>query len=145
MAGPSPHLSWEELGCRDGTPYPAEWRATRAPVVARTFERIRTRLGELTGRLRSIPIGSGYRTPAHNASVGGAKDSMHLHGLAIDLRAPAGVSVEQLLQAATDTMTAARGGIFVYPWGIHVDRRDYLKRPPARGDFRPGAAGGSET
>lgn len=136
--GPSQHLSWHEMRCKDGTPYPVEWRTTRAVVLARTFERIRTRLGKITGRVRQIEIGSCYRTPAHNASLNppGAPDSMHLYGLAIDLHTPKGCTVEQLLQAATDTMTETRGGIFVYSWGIHVDRRDYLARPAARRDFR---------
>ncbi len=121
----------------------------RGKILARTFERVRSRLGEITGRVRSIEIGSCYRTPEHNAFVGGAKDSMHMHGLAIDLRTPPGCTVDQLVQAANDTMTGTRGGIFAYPWGIHVDRRDYLQRPPARGDFRPGrmppvALGGNE-
>jgi hypothetical protein len=141
--GPSPHLLWEELACKDGTPYPQEWRAIRGRVLGITFERIRTTLGALTGKLRGISIGSGYRTPEHNASIGGAKDSMHLYGLAIDLHTPPRVKLETLIEAADKVLYTKSGdarvkvgGLFIYEWGVHVDRRDYLKRPMARGDFR---------
>jgi zinc D-Ala-D-Ala carboxypeptidase len=33
-----------------------------------------------------IRITSGYRTPSHNASVGGAKNSYHVKGMACDVR-----------------------------------------------------------
>lgn len=135
MNGPSPHLSWDELACEDGTPYPDEWRTTRGKVLGRTFERIRTLLGKKSGKLRPITVASGYRTPEHNASVNGAKDSMHLHGLAMDLHTPAGATHAQLVDSASEVL-GDRGGLFIYPWGVHVDRRDYLKRPKGRGDYR---------
>jgi uncharacterized protein YcbK (DUF882 family) len=137
--GPSPHLYWSELACHDSakTPYPEEWRATRGKVLARTFERIRSTLGEHTGTLRPLEIGSGYRTKEHNKKIGGAADSMHLYGLAIDLHTPSGVSLEQLHRAAAEVL-GQRGGLFIYDWGVHVDRRDYLKREMARGDYRKG-------
>ena len=137
--GPSQHLTWEEMACSDGTPYPEEWRMTRAIVLARTFERIRTRLGKISGKTRPIKVSSCYRTPEFNAGLkprAGARDSMHLYGLAIDLHTPKGCTLEQLVKAANDTITSTRGAICVYPWGIHVDRRDYLSRPPVRKDFR---------
>lgn len=133
--GPSPHLAWKEMACHDGTPYPDEWRMTRGKVLARTFERVRASLARHAGRLRPLTVLSCYRTPEHNKAVGGAKDSMHLYGLAIDLRVPPGVEVDQLAAAAEDIL-AGKGGIFRYPWGIHVDRRDYLGRPAGRGDYR---------
>lgn len=135
MDGPSPHLSWDELRCHDGTDYPSEWRTTRGKVIARTFERIRTLLGQKSGKLRPLTVLSAYRTPEHNKAVGGAKDSMHLYGLALDIRVPAGATHEQLVEAAAEVL-GDRGGLFLYPWGVHVDRRDYLKRPKGRGDYR---------
>lgn len=135
MTGPSPHLSWDEMKCHDGTPYPIEWRPTRGKVMGRTFERIRTLLGQKSGKLRPITVMSAYRTPEHNKAVGGAKDSMHLYGLALDLHTPAGATHAELIEAASEVL-GDRGGLFIYKWGVHVDRRDYLKRPKARGDFR---------
>ena len=34
---------------------------------------------------KSVVINSGYRTPEHNAKVGGASGSSHLKGLAVDI------------------------------------------------------------
>ena len=39
---------------------------------------------------RPMNITSGYRTAAYNRKVGGASNSMHLKGLAVDYRLPAG-------------------------------------------------------
>jgi hypothetical protein len=36
-----------------------------------------------------ITITSGYRSPEHNAEIGGVKDSAHTKGMAADLRRPA--------------------------------------------------------
>lgn len=41
-------------------------------------------LEELRDEIGAIPILSGYRDPAHNSSVGGAANSQHLYGNAID-------------------------------------------------------------
>lgn len=37
---------------------------------------------------RRFRLRSGWRSPAHNRRVGGASDSQHLHGLAVDLTVP---------------------------------------------------------
>lgn len=51
--------------------------------LADSLERVRTILGN-----RSIHINSGYRSPALNAIVGGAKISAHMDGLAADIVCP---------------------------------------------------------
>jgi zinc D-Ala-D-Ala carboxypeptidase len=47
-------------------------------------------LEKVRAALRGLPIhvNSGYRSPALNAAVGGAKNSMHLNGLAADILCP---------------------------------------------------------
>lgn len=52
--------------------------------VAATLEEIRTLLGEVP-----IHVNSGYRSPALNKAVGGAKTSAHMDGYAADFIAPA--------------------------------------------------------
>ena len=91
--------------------------------IARTVDEIRYRLG--------IPIsivdggGSGVRCAAHNAEVGGVSDSQHLYGLAADLHSAA--SPAQMLAVAEDVI-GHTGGIGLYSWGIHVDKRSGYAR-----------------
>ena len=91
--------------------------------IVRTVDEIRYRLG--------IPIsivdggGSGVRCAAHNAEVGGTANSQHLYGLAADLHSAA--SPAQMLAVAEDVM-GHTGGIGLYSWGIHVDKRSGYAR-----------------
>jgi uncharacterized protein YcbK (DUF882 family) len=118
---PSPHLTWTEVACRDGTPYPKEWTASRLLPLAREFEAIRRLCGH-----QPIRVLSAYRTPQHNARVGGARRSMHMEGRALDLAPPAGLTVEQFAQVVTARAQHPRSlirGIGVYPTFVHVDTR----------------------
>ncbi len=121
MSGPTPHLSWAELACKNGVAYPQEWRTTRAAVLAAEFERIRAAVG------KPITILSAYRTPAYNARIpGAAKNSQHVQGRALDLSTPAGLTRGQFLKIV---LSVARGegskirGVGEYAWGVHIDIR----------------------
>lgn len=77
---------------------------------------------------KPIIINSGFRCPAHNTAVGGARDSQHLIGAAADIRAS--VTPEQLALEAAKVKRFDAGGIGVYPktstrrgW-VHVDVRN---------------------
>lgn len=120
MTGPSSHLTWDELACKDGTPYPEEWRLSRARVLAGEFEAIRAAVG------KPIVIGSAYRTPAHNKRVGGAANSQHVEGRALDLYPPKAMSVERLYQIVRERAAhpdSAIQGIGIYPTFVHFDIR----------------------
>ena len=120
MNGPSLHLSWKELACKDGTPYPEPWRTTRAIVLATEFERIRAAVG--TG----IVIGSAYRTAAHNRKVGGARNSQHLEGRALDLSLPREWTIERFYRVIREVAMQPESclyGLGRYPSFIHVDVR----------------------
>ena len=77
---------------------------------------------------KAVMITSGYRTPEHNAEVGGSKSSQHLLGRAADIRV-AGVSVEDVA-AYAESLMPDWGGVGRYPvkagratgW-VHVDTR----------------------
>ena len=64
----------------------------------------------------SISITSGYRTPNHNASVGGAPNSLHTLGMAVDV---AGDDLDRIAKIAMDL------GMVVRPYPnknfVHLD------------------------
>ena len=117
--GPSRHLSWAELACKDGTPYPIDWRETRGHAIGEMFEAFRAGFG------RPLVVLSGYRTTTHNASIGGARLSQHLLGLAIDIRTPLRTPLKTFHTLATNYwMREQCKGLGLYPWGVHLDLRD---------------------
>lgn len=123
---PSAHLSWAELGCHDGTPYPAVY-TDRALVLAREFEVVRDRCGQ-----QPIVILSGYRTPAWNRKVGGARQSQHVEGRALDLRPPSGLTVAAfhvlILAWARDGLSQIRGvGRYDRQGFVHIDIRPSVR------------------
>lgn len=125
MSGPSPHLSWAELMCHDGTDYPMIWRGERALYLADAFEALRTRVGH------PLQVLSAYRTPEYNRAIGGAKLSQHVQGRALDLKPPDGWTPEELAAVAKDIPEIM--GIGVYPTFVHIDIRPGLRRVVWRG------------
>jgi len=117
----SKHFTRKELDCKCGCKTPWLIRR-RLRKLSRRLETLRKRLGH------GIGILSGYRCPAHNAAVGGAKLSQHLYGRAADLQVPKGQ--QSVYVVAASTIKAFRdGGIGVYPnGGVHVDMRGYRAR-----------------
>lgn len=118
----TPHLSWKELACKDAarTPYPEEWKLSRALPLAVEFERIRAAVG------KPIVIGSAYRTRAHNRAIGGARNSQHVQGRALDLYPPQGWSVDRLYQVIRRVAAepgSRLNGLGRYDRFVHVDIR----------------------
>ena len=69
-----------------------------------------------------LQVTSGYRSPAYNASVGGAKSSQHMQGNAVDI-IQTGLTTQQrkdFIQAAIDNGFTAIG---VYNTFTHIDIR----------------------
>lgn len=119
-AGPSPHLSWAELACHDGTPYPSSWRVERARPLAEVFETLRA-----TWALPLLVL-SAYRTPSWNRHIGGARASQHLQGRALDVTPVRGVTVEELWRVTVSLAHAratALRGVGRYDRFIHLDTR----------------------
>lgn len=69
-----------------------------------------------------IVITSGFRTPEHNATVGGVQDSTHTDGEAVDIRLPIGLEQQFKLVWALGLAGFNRMGI--YTKHIHVDVSD---------------------
>ena len=107
-------------------------RATPYPVVAPATSASTKNYGPnlnpaLTGILGSIEASgpklsviSGYRSPEHNASVGGAKGSQHIHGNAVDIDTSA-MSHEERLDLIRLASANGITGIGVYKNNLHFD------------------------
>lgn len=130
----------EEFACHDGTPVPPEL-APNIQRLADTLTIIRHAAGA------SLNVISGYRSPAWNARVGGAKDSTHMTAEAADVRPGRGMTVGELHALILEMHRRGElpdlGGLGLYPasdW-VHVDIRK-----PADGHLRrwQGAGTGSE-
>ena len=94
----SANFTVAEFACKDGSD----------PVfvdssLAALLQKIRDHFG------RPVVITSGYRTVAHNKSVGGAAYSQHLYGRAADIRVQ-GIPVEQLAAYAETCLPGTRPG-----------------------------------
>ena len=78
---------------------------------------------------RAIIITSGFRSPAHNAKIGGAENSLHTTGMAADIAV--GSIPEQIKVAAFLSKIPQVGGIGLYEAKgiIHVDIRPHVGKP----------------
>ncbi len=76
----------EEFDCRDGTEVPAHHERDIALLVAVWLQPMREAFGPLH-------VVSGYRTPRHNVSVGGARRSIHLLRTPLPQRTAASVTM----------------------------------------------------
>ena len=118
----APDFKVREFRCKDGSD---------TVMVDETLTVVLQCIREHFGK--AVTITSGYRTPAHNAAVGGAKSSQHLLGRAADIRVQ-GVSVEDVA-AYAESLLPDCGGIGRYPvkagratgW-VHVDTRQNKSR-----------------
>ena len=119
----SPNFTRKEWASKDGTPVPDSLR-TNAQRQAFKCERLRHRLGDK-------PIGalSYYRSPAHNAAVGGASQSRHMMADACDWDISTINRFGRNRFLAAVEKIWANNGIGIYPGGnIHTDARPYRAR-----------------
>lgn len=114
-----PNFKESELACRSGAKCP---HPDRLRHLAWSLQAIREAFGQ------PIRVNSGYRSPEHNAKVGGARNSQHLEALAADL-APASGKTTDLSRLATVVSALAasgkipNGGIGTYNTFVHYDMR----------------------
>lgn len=93
--------------------------------------RMSTQFIEVLNRIRreaGIPfvITSGFRTVAHNTASGGSRNSAHLRGLAVDIRAVSGSARHRIVRAA---MLNGIRRIGIASNFVHLDIDDSLPNP----------------
>lgn len=120
-----PNFSISELACKDAarTPVPAQY-LSNATTLLLNLQVLRNELGV------PIFINSGYRTPAHNANVGGKSNSAHLRAMAADIKA-LGLSprtVKATIERLISEGRMLQGGIGLYSSFVHYDIRGYKAR-----------------
>lgn len=122
----TPHFHIREFWCKDGTP-PKRGRAKTYRALCRQYlEPMRAEFGPCT-------ITSGYRTPAHNAAVGGEPGSFHVN----DWHDKDDVAADSMFARGSASSWAAKakvlrqrrrngnGGVGTYTTFVHCDTRDY--------------------
>lgn len=102
-----------EFACKDGSPIVF----IQAGLI-RGLQRIRDAYG------LPLNINSAYRTPEHNAKVGGAKNSYHIKGMAADIRISNYTTDFDVMQLAATAEKQGLTGIGVYKGFVHVDTRE---------------------
>lgn len=106
----SDNLSLSEVASKCGT------NVVRVhPYMPIMFQAIRNEFGA------PITINSGYRSPQHNANVGGATESTHVYGMALDLSASDLSALDKAIQTVIEQNKAYIGGYKRYKTFIHVD------------------------
>ncbi|MFF0558429.1 D-Ala-D-Ala carboxypeptidase family metallohydrolase [Streptomyces sp. NPDC004266] len=118
--GSTAHFDFSEFESKDGSGFSGgKVSATTVKENVRRnmykLEALRRKCGDL-----AVTVNSGFRSISHNASVGGAANSMHLYGIAADV-AVSGLSTKTVYQKAE---TCGYSGLETYTvsWQ-HVDSR----------------------
>ena len=106
----------KEFACQDGSD----------PVVIHPFIPF---ICQMVRNKFNMPFSpnSAYRTVSHNKAVGGAVNSNHLYGRAVDIPALNGVTPQQLYDYVC-TLLGEWGEVGIYNWGIHVGIQDTKNR-----------------
>ncbi|MEM9162698.1 MAG: peptidoglycan-binding protein, partial [Cyanobacteria bacterium P01_F01_bin.4] len=104
-------FTWGEA-TKNGTRLPANAEIVNNIIdLAQELQKARNLVG------KPFVINSWYRTPEANSAVGGARNSLHLQGRAVDMYVP-GYSVRQVANAL---MSSWPGGILIYSTHLHLD------------------------
>lgn len=113
----SPHFYMNEVACRDrNRTLPTGAALASAERVAELMERIRQFFGNLP-----ITVNSWYRTPEYNKQVGGAKNSQHVLGRAVDFTVQGIKPAEVQKRLAAVVKELGIGGLGRYDSFTHVD------------------------
>ena len=86
-----PYFSFEEMACRTEA---GGWDCGIQNHFMHRLVALREEFGS------KMVITSGYRTPEHNAKIGGSPNSYHMDGIAVDVHAPRGFETHRFVRLA---------------------------------------------
>lgn len=114
----TPNFSLWEFQSKDGAPMPDD--------IRENIELLAEQLQVLRDYLKArIDVVSGYRSPAHNKAVGGAKNSYHVKGMAADIKV-AMIAPKDVAKAIRKLQREGKmklGGVKAYATFTHYDFR----------------------
>lgn len=105
------HFKVREFACKDGS---------QVVFIDSYLVSILDILRNQTGK--PVIINSGYRTPARNKAVDGAKYSYHMRGMAADIRIN-GMTAKEIANKLNAIIPNDECGIIVYNTWVHIDTR----------------------
>ena len=107
-----------EFESKDGSSMPKEV-FYNIQKVANQLQFLRDYLG------KSIRVNSAYRSPRHNASIGGVKNSQHVLGKASDIVVSGLTTTEvyNIIEELIDKGDMLQGGLGLYNSFVHYDIR----------------------
>lgn len=107
------YFDTKEFESRDGKPSPFQYVVHIGLI---------DKLNEIREAFdKPILINCGYRSPEHNAAVGGVSNSQHLKGTAADIR-PKDLSDLPRLEEICERLNP-NGGVGLYNTFVHIDVR----------------------
>ena len=90
--------------------------------ILKNLQRLATTLEQIRGALGNLPIliSSGYRSPTLNRAIGGAPNSAHMDGLAVDFTCPRFGSVLATARAVAKSQIVFDQVILEYGRWVHL-------------------------
>ena len=113
MGDLSKNFNRAEFACKG--PDCCDHSASIHPELVSSLQMLRDKAGPLL-------ITSGFRCNRHNKNVGGAKNSMHVFGMAADIKSDR-LTPKELADLAESVSAFKSGGIGIYKSWVHVDVR----------------------
>lgn len=119
----TPNFDLKEFRCRDGNGVPLELLAN-VKELAENLQVLREFLNV------PIHITSGYRTPAYNKKIGGAKLSQHIQAKAADIQVKGFTpkQVKDAIELLIKSGMMKQGGVGLYKTWVHYDTRGTKSR-----------------
>lgn len=117
------NFSLHEFKCRDGTVVPEEYMEN-VQELAENLQVLREHIG------KPIIVISGYRSPAYNRKIDGARRSQHLVAKAGDLIVN-GMTPDEVKEAIVHLIKEGKmkkGGVGLYTHFTHYDVRGFNRR-----------------